>query len=262
MNGYLLTENKRGIISFQKAKKNLKFKIKHFMKKIISCIIITMLLCLSAYSQDETFYSKTDNFLKKYVSDNKVDYDAIKKNPTELDEIIKLIANYELTQDENANKAFIINAYNLFVIKGVSIKYPVKSPLDIAGFFDKNIYIISSKKVTLNDIENKMLRAKYKDARLHFVLVCGANGCPPLLSEAYLPKTLDEKLNQQATKALNNPKFIKVTGNKIQLSQIFEWYKEDFKNKEIEFINSFRENKLNPKSNFSYYPYDWSLNKK
>ena len=232
------------------------------MKKTISFLITTILFSNTIFSQDDAFFSKTDAFLKKYVSDTKVDYNTISKNPTELDEILKLIANYELTKDENTNKAFLINAYNLLVIKGISVKFSVKSPLDITGFFDKSTYAIVGKKVTLNDVENKMLRAKYNDARLHFVLVCGANGCPPLLSEAYMPKTLEAKLNQQATKALNNPNFIKVEGNKIQLSQIFEWYKEDFKNKEIEFINSFRENKLNPKSKFSYYPYDWSLNKK
>jgi hypothetical protein len=232
------------------------------MKKIIFLSVITMLFGSFATAQENIFFDKTDAFLKKYVSDNKVDYAAIKKNSSELDEILKLIADYELTNENNTNQAFLINAYNLLVIKGVSVKFPIKSPLDIPGFFDKITYTIASKKATLNDIENKMLRAKYDDARLHFVLVCGANGCPPILPEAYLPKTLDAKLDQQTTKALNNPNFIKVTGDKIQLSQLFEWYKEDFKNKEIEFINSFRENKLNPKSKFSYYPYDWSLNKK
>jgi hypothetical protein len=232
------------------------------MKKIFTLFLCCFLLGTSSFAQENIFFNKTDTFLKKYVNEHKVDYDAIKKNPTELDEIIKLIATYELSTDENTNKAFLINAYNLLVIKGVSVKFPVKSPLDIPGFFDKITYTIASKKATLNDIENKMLRAKYDDARLHFVLVCGANGCPPILPEAYLPKTLDAKLDQQTTKALNNPNFIKVMGDKIQLSQLFEWYKEDFKNKEIEFINAFRKNKLNPKSKFSYYPYDWSLNKK
>jgi len=232
------------------------------MKNFLNLLIFTVLIGSTANAQETSFFSKSDAFFKKYVSDSKVNYDAIKKNPSELDEMVQIIANYELTKEEDTNKAFLINAYNVLVIKGVIIKYPLKSPLDIAGFFDKSMYNIVGKKATLNDIENKMLRARYNDARLHFVLVCGANGCPPLLSEAYLPKTLNAKLDQQTSKALNNPNFIKVTGDKIQLSQIFEWYKEDFKNKEIEFINSFRENKLKPTSKFSYYPYDWSLNKK
>jgi len=231
------------------------------MKKTISLLLISMLFSISAISQNDTFFSKTDSFLKKYVSNNSVDYAAIKTNPNELNELLKIIANYELTKDEVSNKAFLINAYNLLVINGITIKFPVKSPLDIAGFFDKILYTISTKKITLNDIENKMLRAKYDDARLHFVLVCGAKDCPPIIPEAYLPETLDAKLDQQTIKALNNPNFIRVKGNKIQISQLFEWYKADFKSKEIDFINSFREAKLNPKSKFTYYPYDWSLNK-
>lgn len=232
------------------------------MKKAISLLLITLLTTASVFAQDDLFFNKTDTFLKKHVSQNKVNYDAIKSNPNELDELVKLVATFELSKDENTNKAFLINAYNVLVIKGITTKFPVKSPLDIAGFFDKITYTIAGKKMTLNDLENKMLRAKYNDARLHFVLVCGAVGCPPLMSEAYFPKSLDAKLDQQTTKSLNNPNFIKVSGDKIQLSQIFEWYKVDFKNKEIEFINTFRENKLNPKSKFSYYTYDWSLNKK
>ena len=141
------------------------------MKNTLTFLIIIMLLSINASAQDTTFFSKTDAFLKKYVSDTKVDYNAIKKNPSELDEILKIIADYELTKDENTNKAFLVNAYNLLVIKGISTKFPVKSPLDITGFFDKSMYTIVGKKVTLNDIENKMLRAKYNDARLHFVLV-------------------------------------------------------------------------------------------
>ena len=225
-------------------------------------LILLLIFTNFSFSQTDLFYSKTDAFLKKYINDAKVNYDLIKKNPSELDDLIKKIASTELSNDENNNKAFLINSYNLFVIKGITLKFPVKSPLDIAGFFDKTTYSIFGKKMTLNDIENKLLRAKYKDPRLHFVLVCGANGCPPIIAEAYVPKTLETKLNLQTTKALNNTDFIKITGEKIQLSQIFEWYKEDFKNKEIEFINNYRKIKLNVKSKFTYYNYDWSLNNK
>jgi hypothetical protein len=232
------------------------------MKKIYYFIILGFLVNNFSFAQADSFFSKADDFLKKNVIGNKVNYEVIKKNPEELNELVTLISDYKISKNDDTDKAFLINAYNLLVIKGIVNKYPTKSPLDIAGFFDKSTYSISGKKVTLNDIENKLLRAVYKDARLHFVLVCGANGCPPLLAEAYMPKTIETQLEQQTTKALNNPNFIKVIGNKIQLSQIFEWYKEDFKNKEIEFINKYRKDKLDAKSKFSYYTYDWSLNKK
>ena len=97
-------------------------------------------------------------------------------------------------------------------------------------------------------------------------MVCGANGCPPILNKAYLPITLEEQLNKQTRLGVNNPNFIKVNekNKKVQLSQIFEWYKEDFVSKdsqEIDFLNKYRINKIDDNFKISYYTYDWNLNK-
>ncbi len=235
------------------------------MKKLILLLVLLASPIVNSQSLT-TFFTKTDAFLKKNVSNSKVDYQAIKSNPMLLNEIIDIVAKTDFSKESvTTQKAFLINTYNLFLIKGVIAKYPVKMPTDIGGLFDKETYTIAGKKYTLNDIENKLIRAKFNDARFHFVLVCGANGCPPIINAAYLPETVEEQLNKQTKLALNNPNFIKVYANKVQLSQIFEWYKTDFVSKgknEIDFINQFREEKIDVKSKVSYYPYDWNLNKK
>jgi hypothetical protein len=235
------------------------------MKKLILLLVLLASPIVNSQSLT-TFFTKTDAFLKKNVSNSKVDYQAIKSNPMLLNEIIDIAAKTDFSKESvTTQKAFLINTYNLFLIKGVIAKYPVKMPTDIGGLFDKETYTIAGKKYTLNDIENKLIRAKFNDARFHFVLVCGANGCPPIINAAYLPETVEEQLNKQTKLALNNPNFIKVNANKVQLSQIFEWYKTDFVSKgknEIDFINQFREEKIDVKSKVSYYPYDWNLNKK
>ena len=109
-----------------------------------------------------------------------------------------------------------------------------------------------------------MLRGNFPDeARFHFVLVCAGLGCPPIINEAYLPETLENQLHTQTALALNNTDFIRIKGEKVLLSQIFEWYKSDFvKNEtnEIDFINNFREEKIDPSAQIGYYPYDWTLN--
>ena len=173
---------------------------------------------------------------------------------------------YKVTNDEKTTKAFFINAYNILMIHAIVEKYPVKSPMDIAGVFDKTKYAIAGTMLTLNDIENKMIRAKYNDARIHFVLVCGANGCPPITDFAYTPEKLDQQLDQQTKLAINNPNFIKVNvkSKKVELSQIFEWYKEDFimdKSSYIDFINKFRTEPIPSNFKVAFYTYDWSLNK-
>ncbi len=233
------------------------------MKKIT--ILLVLLSIQFGFSQSSTvFFTKADSFFKTYVSNGRVNYKNIKKAPSSLEELLKIAANVNVTKnDVKTYQAFYINAYNLAVIKGIVDKYPTKSPLDIKGFFDKTTYVLGGKKTTLNDLENKILRKNFpKEARFHFVLVCAGLGCPPIIPSAYKPSTLEDQLQRQTVKALNNPNFIKVKGNKVQLSQIFEWYKVDFTQdgSEVDFVNKFRKEKIPAKAKVSYYSYDWSLN--
>jgi hypothetical protein len=233
------------------------------MKKIT--ILFVFLSTQFGFTQNNTdFFTKADHFFKTYVSNGKVDYKTLKKDPSSLEELLKIASNAKVTvNDVKTYQAFYINAYNLAVIKGIVDKYPTKSPLDIKGFFDKTTYTLGGKKITLNDLENKILRKNFpKEARFHFVLVCAGLGCPPIIPSAYKPSTLEDQLQRQTVKALNNPDFIKVKGNKVQLSQIFEWYKVDFtqNGSEVDFVNKFRKEKIPANAKISYYSYDWSLN--
>ena len=97
-------------------------------------------------------------------------------------------------------------------------------------------------------IENKLLREKFNDPRVHFVLVCGAIGCPPLINYAYRPDTLEKQLDAQTRSAING-NFIKVHSKKkkLEVSEIMKWYRSDFIQNgttEIDFINTYRNEKL------------------
>ena len=214
----------------------------------------------------ETFFEKANSFFNSHVENGKVAYAKIKSNQKDLDELMDL-ANKISVSEKNAKayQAFWINAYNLSVIKGVVDHYPIKSPLDNAGFFDKTTYYLAGKPVTLNDIENKLLRAKFNEPRFHFVLVCGAIGCPPLINKAYMPDTLELQLETQTKLALNG-NFLKINEKKklVEASEIMKWYKEDFTTdgkSEIDFINKFKTDKIPNNYKLSYFPYDWNLNK-
>lgn len=235
------------------------------MKKYILLIIV--LWFTNGFSQNvNVFFEKADAFFKTYVINGKVTYSEIHKNQEPLLDVLKLAESESvLKEDSKTYQAFWINAYNLTVVKGIIDNYPINSPLDIGGFFDKTTYALGGKKITLNEIENKLLRGQFKDARFHFVLVCGAVGCPPLINQAYLPKTLDVQLENQTKTALNGS-FIKVNSKKstVEVSQIMEWYKGDFtKNEttEIDFINTYRTEKIPNNFKLIYFPYDWKLNK-
>lgn len=211
------------------------------------------------------FFSKADDFFSTYVSNGRVAYKEIKANPSSLNELVAMAQEIRVSKsDAKTYQAFWINGYNLSVIKGIVDNYPIKSPLNKAGFFDKKTYDIGGKSTTLNDIENKLLRAVFpKESRFHFVLVCAGLGCPPIINSAYTPEKLESQLQTQTELALNNPNFIQVKGKRVNLSQIFEWYTGDFtqggKNL-IEYVNQYRKEKLDPKSKVGYYSYDWALN--
>lgn len=234
------------------------------MKKLL-LITLFILTGVSHAQSTASFFKKADLVFNTYVKQNKVDYKAISEDSDLLDDALNDAKNISVSSlNSKTYQAFWINTYNLLVIKGISDSYPIKSPLDIDGFFDTTTYSVGGKKVTLNDIENKVLREKFpNEPRFHFVLVCGALSCPPIIDHAYSPNFLDKQLQEQTVKAINNPNFLRVNDTSVAFSQIMEWYNEDFtKNGQslIQFSNAFRSTKIPEDTKVTFYPYDWTLN--
>ena len=235
------------------------------MMKINSLLALLLLSISFGYAQSTTeFFAKSDLFFKNYVKNGRVTYKSIKENQTASNELLSMAKDMAVTKNNAAEyQAFWINGYNLLVIDGIVKNYPIKSPLDKPGFFDKNKNEIGGTSITLNDIENKLLRKNFpQEPRFHFVLVCGGLGCPPIINAAYQPSTLDAQLEKQTMLAINDAEFIRVNKNKVNISQIFEWYKSDFEQdgKVVDFINKYKTEKLPENVKISYYPYDWTLN--
>ena len=216
-----------------------------------------------ATNLDPSFFTKTNDLLTKHVKNGLVDYGSMKRSE-KLAELITIIEKVDLsTISGDEKKAFLINAYNLIVIKSASDNYPLSSVEKISGFFDVQKHLVGGQNITLNKLEKEYLLKETGDSRLHFVLVCGAISCPVITNFAYLPNNLDKQMDMQTKMALNDPNFLKVDGKNVELSKIFDWYGSDFggsKNSKIEFINKYRATKLPSDSNISYYEYDWTLN--
>ena len=232
---------------------------------ILSIVLVSLTNALAQNNLEE-FFSTADTFFSKYVKDGKVKYKAIHENPILLDNLMSTASTvFVNTDDEHIYKAFWINAYNLSVIRGIVNDYPISSPLSISGFFDEKKYLLAGEQITLNDIENKKLREVYSDPEFHFVLVCGALSCPPIIGEAYHSETLEVQMKIQTRLALNNAKFIQVNHEerKILFSEIMKWYKKDFVQKElslIDFVNKYREEKVPEDYKTGFYNYNWQLN--
>lgn len=229
------------------------------------------LLFLLAFSfgHSQNFFTKADAFFKANVNSyGGVYYNAIKANPSELNALVDMVANYNFSgATKTTQKAFLINAYNVLVIKNVVDHYPIAKPLDVPGFFDKKKFNVAGMSLTLSDIENKKIRPVYKDARTHFALVCAAKSCPPIPNFAFMPSKLDAQLTARTKKAVNNKYFIRVDNEKksVKFSQIFEWYAEDFVAEAgdiLKYINKYRTTAIPASYSTGYYTYNWALNEK
>ena len=231
------------------------------MKHLLFIISFSIVSTVSA--QDiSAFINKTDRILKDIVVDSNVDYAKAKKNQ-DLRTIAKEIETFNIEGlTKNEQQAFLINAYNLIVINQATQAYPIQSVQDVGGFFNRTKHLIAGSKMTLNELETKHLLKVYEDPRFHFVLVCGAKGCPVITNEAYSPERLDLQLKRQTLKAINDPNFIYEKGGSVYVSQIFNWYPGDFNGKSniIPFINKYKDEKVSTSASLKYYDYDWSLN--
>ncbi len=210
------------------------------------------------------FFTNAQILLESKVADGQVDYDAIQKDKSTTP-LVEFIAGFDHSQlSADAEKAYLINAYNILVIHGVVENYPLNSLLKIFGFFDQRKWKMGLHHRTLDGLEKDYLLKKFKDPRLHFALACGAKGCPPLASFAYLPDQLDEQLEARTTMTLEDQDFVNLSvDGVVGLNQIFNWYSKDFggqKSAVIDYINQFRNQPIKPDRLVEYYPYDWKLN--
>ena len=235
------------------------------MKKYYFILSLFLLFSQFAFAQANltTFFSTANAFFKQHVQYNKVKYQDIKRSPRDLNKLLDIIAKTDVSKNsETEQKAYHINAYNLLVIKTVIDNYPLKRPLELDGFFDKIKYVVGGKSYTLDKLEKDKLLHKYNDARLHFVLVCAAISCPPIANFAYMPEKLEEQLETRTKQAINNVVFIQYNDydNKVDISEIFKWYMNDFQPTVKEFINKYRNDKLPEGIEMGYYIYNWTIN--
>ena len=180
-----------------------------------------------------------DEVLRTHVdSVGMVDYGRLEAARTSLDAYVDSLRR---TSPRNAPERFAtkahelaywINAYNAFVLRGVVDAYPVDSVRDIAllnGFFSRMEFIAGEQRLTLNDIENRIIRPVYREPRVHFAINCGAVSCPPLAPRAFEGDDLDRQLEKALQDFARNPKYTRLTPDgQLRLSKILEWYGQDF----------------------------------
>lgn len=177
-----------------------------------------------------------------------IDYQKLVRDPRHLDHFYAQISRYSpdshpaLFPSENDKLAYWINAYNATVLKGVVENYPISSVEDVktsallfffpskSGFFLFQRFTYGGIETSLYYLENSVIRGRFSDPRIHFALNCASRSCPRLPQVPFKPEVLEEQLEQEARKFINDETRVRYDSeqNTLYLSSIFKWYRDDF----------------------------------
>jgi hypothetical protein len=233
-------------------------------------IYISILLVLLT-SVPEANTSKPDHriwegVLQQYVSeDGAVNYKKLAKNDKDLNAYLKELANQppldSWSRDEEL--AYWINAYNAFTVKLIVDNYPLKSIRDLndGNPWDVKWIKLGRQTYSLNQIEHDIIRPRYNEPRIHFAVNCAAQSCPPLLNHAWTADNLEQYLEQQTQAFINNEAYNTISPKSLELSQIFNWYGEDFDDVKA-FVDRYTTTDVKDSAKVSFREYNWALNAK
>jgi hypothetical protein len=171
--------------------------------------------------------------------------------------------------------AYWINLYNALTLKVVLDHYPVASIRDIGispgllarGPWGAKLVTVEGERLSLDDIEHRILRPIWRDPRIHYAVNCASIGCPDLRPAAWRAVSLDAELTAAAIAYVNHPRGVRLDGDRLQVSSIYDWFAEDFGGDERGVIRHLRAyaapelaKRLDGRTRIDRHGYDWALN--
>jgi hypothetical protein len=214
-----------------------------------------------------------NGLLQKNVDANgHVNYKGFKSEEAQLEKYLNILRAAHPNTDKwskDERLAYWINAYNAFTVELIIKNYPCKSIKDLGGAIYKvntpwDIKFITIQGITydLNNIEHDIIRKEFNEPRIHFAVNCASVSCPNLRNEAFVASRLNEQLDDQARKFINDKSKNNISANNAQLSKLFTWFKGDFTKQGtvVAFINKYSTVKLSEKAKIDYLEYNWNLN--
>lgn len=238
------------------------------MKKLY-CLLLFIGIALtiptaSAKPGFRKFYKKCDEFFASYVLNGKVNYTAIQGNRENLNYLVQFIADAKTEKlSQNELKAFYINSYNLLVISQVINLYPISSPYEVEGFFDKKQFIVGGQALTLNQIEEDVLLKKLRDIRSILALCSGTIGSFPIDNKAFKPSGLNKELAKRMEELANDESFVRIKKNSSKIlccESFIRCVRLAGQNEVITNLSGCRKDTLPISYALDYYPSNHSLN--
>lgn len=191
----------------------------------------------------------------------------------------------DVLDDKYQAIAFWLNAYNFFMLAHI-LENPkdggsewIESVRDYGSLFrpyrvfSREIFDVGGRQYSLSEIENDILlgddfkRRGWKEARVHFAVNCASVGCPPLRDEIYTGANTDALMTENTERAMRTPRHMHIDGDTLRLSQLFEWYEEDYLEEAEDlrawigqFVSGETREAMAQTSRIRFIDYDWTLN--
>ena len=185
-----------------------------------------------------------DEFLKKYVvapqpsGINRIRYAAVTpEDRAALKSYLATLQNVAISSYNPAEqKAYWMNLYNALIMDLVLARFPVGSIRDInispglmvRGPWAAKLVTIEGERVSLDDIEHRILRPIWKDNRIHYALTWASLGSPNLQRSAYTGDNMEALLEGGAREFINHPRGVELKNGHLKVSSLYAWFDEDF----------------------------------
>jgi thiol-disulfide isomerase/thioredoxin len=137
--------------------------------------------------------------------------------------------------------SYWLNLYNALVLQEVLHRWPLASVQDVPplngpfrgggrGFFHDLEFDVGGQRMSLLDIETKVIRTRFQDARVHLAMSCGSRSCALLPQRPFDAAVLDAQLDRSARGFVNDERNVTVhdADKSIELSPVLGWYRADF----------------------------------
>lgn len=247
----------------------------------------------------QTFsHADFERVLQRFVDTHgRVDYAALKRDADDLERYYSLLSIYSpdshphLFPTQAHRLAYWLNAYNAAAIKTVLTHYPIASIEEIkqpwpffflstkSGFFVFQRLTFGARTTNLYVLENRVIRKRFAEPRIHFALNCAARGCPRLPQRAFVAEYLEAQIEHETRMFLAETRNFTIHHHTktIWLSSIFDWFEKDFltwyadkfPNQEATLLHyialylpaeSAAELQQAATYTLRFLPYDWGLN--
>ena len=174
-----------------------------------------------------------------------------------------------------AQFAYWINLYNAATVRLVLAHYPLESIMDLnisPGWFsfgpwEKKLLNVEGERLSLGDIEHRILRPIWRDPRVHYAVNCSAVGCPNLPPAPFTRENSEALLEAGARAYVNHPRGARVEQGLLTVSKIYNWFSDDFGGTDARVIAHLKRYAHPPLlkalagiGEIEGYVYDWTLN--